>query len=151
MKVSVELIKQLRQETQASVADCRDALEEAKGDSKKAYEILIKKGFEKAEKKAGRTTKQGIIDAYIHQNAKVGAMIELLCETDFVARTSEFKNLARELSMQITAMAPKDVESLLKQQYIRDSSKTVSDLMKETIAKLGENIVVSRFERFEIG
>ena len=151
MNISVDLIKQLREETQAPVADCRTVLEEANGDIKKARELLVKKGFEKAEKKVGRATKQGVIDAYIHQNARVGTMVELLCETDFVARTSEFKTLARELAMQITAMEPNDVKSLLKQEYIRDSSKTVSDLLKETIAKLGENIAVARFDRFEIG
>lgn len=150
MVVDIKLIKQLREETQASVADCRRALEESNGDYKKALEGLRKHGIEKAGKKQGRETSQGIIESYIHQNARVGAMVEVLCETDFVARTSEFKNLAHELTMQVAAMNPKDIETLLKQGYIRDNSKTVGDLIKEVIAKLGENIVVGRFERFEV-
>jgi len=149
--VDISILKQLREETQASVADCRSALEEAKGDIKKAHELLRKKGFEKAEKKGERITEQGIVDSYLHQNGKIGVLIELLCETDFVAKTIEFKNLAREIAMQIAAMNPKDVDALLKQEYIRDSSKTIQDFVKETIAKLGENIILKRFSRFEIG
>lgn len=151
MIVSIDLIKQLRDETQASVSDCRVALEEANGDLKKAKEILRKKGLEKAGKKSDRATEQGLIESYVHQNGKVGVLIELLCETDFVARTSEFKTLAHELAMQVAAMNPKDVKSLLKQEYIRDPSKTVEGLVKEHIAKLGENIVIKHFHRFEIG
>jgi len=151
MKISVEEIKKLRDETQASVADCRVALEEAKGDYKKALEVLRKKGFDRAEKKAGRETGQGLIESYVHQNGRIGVLVELLCETDFVARTAEFKNLAHEVAMQVAAMDPKDADSLLKQEYIRDSSKTISDLIKETVAKLGENIQLKRFHRLEIG
>jgi elongation factor Ts len=151
MKVDVNLVKQLREETLASVADIRQALEEANGDLKKARELLKKRGAKIAEKKAERATEQGIIEAYIHQNNKVGAMVELLCETDFVARTSEFKNLAHEIAMQVAAMNPKDTEALLKQEYIRDPSKTISDLIKEGIGKLGENIILKRFIRFELG
>lgn len=150
MTVDVKLLKQLRGETQVSIADCRKALEESGGDYQKALEWLRKHGIEKAEKKQERETSQGLIDSYIHQNGRVGALVELLCETDFVARTSEFKNLAHELVMQVAAMNPKDVGSLLKQEYIRDSSKTVEDLIKEAIAKLGENIVVGNFQRFEL-
>lgn len=150
MEIDLALLKQLRGETQVSIADCRKALEESGGDYQKALEWLRKHGMEKAEKKAERQTSEGIIESYIHQNGRVGSLIELQCETDFVARTSEFKNLAHELAMQVTAMNPKDVKSLLKQEYIRDNSKTVSDLIKETIAKLGENIVVGNFQRFEL-
>lgn len=150
VKVSLEDLKKLRSETQASVSDCRRALEESKGDYKKALKWLKKRGIEKAEKKAGRQTQQGLIDSYIHQNGKVAAMVELLCETDFVAKTDEFRNLAHEISMQVAAMAPSDVNALLKQEYIRDSSKTIESLVKMAIGKLGENIVVKRFIRFEI-
>lgn len=150
MKVNIESIKRLRSATGVSIADCRKALETSGGDYQKALEWLQKHGIEKAAKKQERETSQGLIEAYIHQNGRVGALVELLCETDFVARTSEFKNLAHELAMQVAAMNPKNVDALLKQEYIRDNSKTVSDLIKETIAKLGENIVVKRFQRFEL-
>lgn len=151
MTVSLELIKQLREKTAAGVADVRLALEESKGDLKKAEEILRKKGFERAAGKAGRATSQGLIDSYVHANAKVGSMVELLCETDFVARTAEFKELAHELCLQVASMNPKDNSDLLKQEYVRDPSKTIGDLIKETIAKLGENITLGRFSRFELG
>lgn len=149
--VNLAQLKKLREETSSSVADCRKALEESGGDFKKALTWLKKHGISKAEKKAGRETSQGLVESYIHQNGRIGAMVELLCETDFVARTTEFKNLAHELAMQIAAMSPRDVEALLKQEYIRDQSLTVNDLIKQEVAKLGENIKVKRFERFEIG
>lgn len=148
--VNLKQLKQLRNQTQASIADCRRALEESNGDYQKAVGWLKAHGIEKAERKAERATGQGLIDCYIHQNSKVGALVSVLCETDFVARTSEFKTLGHEIAMQVASMNPKDINSLLKQEYIRDSSKTVSDLVKEAIAKLGENIVVSKFSRFEI-
>lgn len=151
MKVSIERIKKLREVTRGSVADCKAALDESSGDFEKALEWIKARGLEKAAKKAERETSQGIIDSYIHQNGRVGALVVLLCETDFVARTSEFKHLAHELAMQVAAMSPKNVDALLKQDYIRDNSKTVSDLIKEVIAKLGENIVVKRFVRYELG
>ena len=150
MAIDIALIKNLRNETSASIADCRNALEESKGDYNKAIVWLNKHGIEKAEKKADRNTSEGLIESYIHQNAKVGALVEALCETDFVARTSEFKTLVHEIAMQVASMDPKDVDSLLKQAYIRDSSKTIEQLVKEAIAKLGENIVVKRFKRFQI-
>ena len=150
MKIDIKLIKQLREETQVSISDCTKALEEAKGDYEKAIQILKKRGIERAEKKADRTTSQGIIEAYIHQNGKVGVLLEILCETDFVARTEDFKRLAHEIAMQIAAMNPKDVGVLLKQEYIRDGSVTIENLIKQTIGKLGENIVIKQFSRFEI-
>jgi len=150
MKIDIEEIKKLRLTTGASIADCRIVLEESKGDSKKALDLLRARGFEKAEKKQDRKTSQGLIDCYIHQNGRIGAMVEVLCETDFVAKTSEFKSLAHEIAMQVASMNPKDVETLLKQDYIRDASKTVGALVKEAIAKFGENIVVKEFKRFEI-
>ncbi len=151
MILDIKLLKKLREETQVSVSDCRRALEESDGDYKKALEWLKKHGIEKADKKKDRETSQGIIEAYIHQNGRVGAMVEVLCETDFVAKTSEFKSLAHEIAMQVAAMRPLDVESLLKQEYIRDSSITIQDLIKQIIAKLGENIVVGKIIRFSIG
>lgn len=151
MNISIDLIKQLRDETQVSIADCRMALVKARGDIKKARELLKRRGFDIAAKKASRKTGEGLIDSYIHPNGKIGVLVELLCETDFVAKTADFKNLAHELSMQVAAMNPKNVDALFAQEYIRDSSKTIGDLVKETIAKLGENITVKRFQRFEIG
>jgi elongation factor Ts len=150
MKIDIKLIKQLREETQVSIADCTKALTEAKGDYEKAIELLKKRGIERAEKKATRETAQGLIESYIHQNGKVGVLLEILCETDFVARTEDFKRLAHEVAMQIAAMNPKNVEALLKQEYIRDGSLTIENLVKQTIGKLGENIVVKQFSRFEI-
>ena len=150
IKERLDLLKKIRNETSASIADIRKALQESGNDYKKALEWLKKHGIAKAEKKSDRQTTQGIIDAYIHQNGKVGAIVELLCETDFVARTNEFKNLAHEIAMQVAAMAPLDVDALLKQEYIRDQSIKIQDLIKQTISKLGENIVVKKIERFEI-
>ncbi len=149
--INLELLKKLRNETQASIADCRKSLEESNGDYKKALSFLKKHGLEKAAKKSDRETSQGLIESYIHQNGRVGAIIEVLCETDFVARTDEFKHLAHEIAMQVAAMNPKDVDTLLKQEYIRDSSKTIESLIKETIAKLGENINVKKIARISLG
>jgi elongation factor Ts len=126
-------------------------LEEAKGDLKKAQEILRKKGIEAAEKKAERVVGQGLVETYVHANGKVAAMVEIACETDFVARTPDFKNLAHEIVMQVCAMDPESVDELLHQEYIRDNEQTIGGLVKETISKLGENIQVKRFIRFELG
>lgn len=150
MALNVEQIKKLRDETSASIADCRKALEETKGDYNKAIVWLKKHGIEKAEKKADRETGQGVVESYIHQNGKVGSTIVILCETDFVARTEEFKKLAHEVAMQVASMNPKDVDTLLKQEYIRDGSLTIGDLVKQTIATLGENIVIKEVKRFEV-
>lgn len=149
--VDLTLLKKLRNETQVSIADCRKALESSNNDYKKALEWLKKNGLEKAAKKSDRKTSQGLIESYIHQNGRVGALVEVLCETDFVARTDEFKTLVHEICMQVAAMNPKDVKALLAQDYIRDASKTIDSLIKEAIAKLGENIVVKRIQRFGIG
>lgn len=149
--VNLEQLKKLRSETSASIADCRRALEESGGDYQKALSWLKKHGVEKAAKKEGRETNQGIIDSYIHLGGRVGVLLELQCETDFVAKTADFKNLAHELSMQIAAMKPKDAEALLKQEYIRDPSQKVEDVVKGVISTLGENIRIKRFERFEVG
>ncbi len=151
MKVDVKLVKQLRDETSASIGDCRNALEEANNDLEKAKAILKEKGLAKAAKKGDRETGSGLIESYIHGGGKVGVLLEINCETDFVARTDEFKSLAHEVSMQIAAMKPKDVKALLEQEYIRDPAKKIDDMVKELIAKMGENIVVNRFTRFELG
>lgn len=146
----IKLIKKLREETGASISDCSKALEESKGDYDKAIEWLKKRGIEKAEKKAERETSQGIIDSYIHNGGKVGVLLTLLCETDFVARTNEFKDLSHEIAMQIAAMDPKNVDDLMKQEYIKDPSVNIETMVKQVIGKLGENIVVKEFSRFEL-
>jgi elongation factor Ts len=150
MTVDIKQIKKLRQETGVSIADCRRALEESNGVYEKAIEWLKKHGIEKAEKKQDRETAQGLVESYVHQNGKVGVLVEILCETDFVARTEDFKHLAHEVAMQVAAMNPKDVDTLLKQEYIRDGSVTIENLVKQVIAKLGENIVIKEFKRLEI-
>lgn len=148
--MDIKLIKKLREETGAGIADCKEALKESAGDLTKAKGWLRQKGFDKAEKKAEREVKAGMVDVYSH-GGKVGVIIELLCETDFVARTSDFKNLAHELCLQIASMNPSSVEGLIKQEYIRDNSLTVEQLIKSVIGKLGENIQVGRFERIALG
>lgn len=141
----------MREETGAGVMDAKRALEEADGDLVKATQILKEKGIEKAGKKAGRATGAGLVDAYVHGDGAIGVLVEVLCETDFVARTDDFKNLVHELCLQVAAMDPKDVENLLAQPYIKDMNLTVSDLVKSLIAKTGENIVVKRFSRMGLG
>lgn len=150
MKISIEQIKKLREETSAPVHEIKKALDEAGGDEKKAKEILRKSGFERAAKKAEREIKSGWIFSYIHHSGQVGALVDLGCETDFVARTDEFQTLGKELAMQVASMNPQDVKDLLSQSYIRQPDKTVEDLIKETIAKTGENIEVENFERFGV-
>lgn len=151
MKIILSDIKKLREKTGVSVMECRKALDDAKGNFDKAEKILLERGIAHAEEKSDRKVFEGLIESYIHSNGKIGVLIELLCETDFVARTDDFKTLAHELVMQIAAMEPKDVENLLEQPYIRDYTVKISDLVKKTIAKLGENIVIKRFVRFELG
>jgi elongation factor Ts len=148
--IDLKSLKKLRDETSASISDCRVALDEAGGDYKKALEWLKKRSIEKAEKKSGRTTGEGIVEAYIHTGGRVGVLVTLLCETDFVAKTDEFKHLAREIAMQVAAMNPESVEDLLKEAYIRDSGITIEQMVKSAIGKLGENITIGNFKRFEI-
>lgn len=192
--VSIDQVKQLRQETGVSVTDCQKALTETKGDVEKAREVLRKWGKEFASKKTSRETKQGIIETYLHPNRKVGVMVQIHCETDFVAKSDEFKRLAHELCLQIAAMSPlylksedipeefldgekkiyqeqlknsgkpqkivdqviegklkkyKEEISLFSQPWIKDDTKTMKDLVEEYIAKLGENILVRRFIRYD--
>jgi len=149
--ISAEKVKQLRDHTGAGMMDCKVALQEANGDFEEAITLLRKKGMAVAARKAGRAASEGVVTSYIHPGSKVGVLVEVNCETDFVARTDGFKNLAHEVVMQVAAMDPKDVNALLKQEYIRDSSKTIGTLVTETIAKVGENIVIKKFVRFELG
>lgn len=147
----LDKIKQLREKTGAGVMDAKRALEEAKGDMKKAEEIIAAKGLLKAAAKSDRAVGSGRVYSYIHATGKVGAMIELACETDFVAKTDEFASLCKEIAMQVASMDAKDIEELLHQEYIRDSSKTIEDLLKALIAKTGENMKIVRFVRFSLG
>ncbi len=150
MQVQLEDIKRLREETSAGVSDCRQALEDANGDYEKAKKLISEWGLEKAAKKEGKETSQGIVESYVHAG-RIGVLVELRCETDFVAKTDEFKNLAHELALQVASMDPKNVSDLLKEIYIRDSSLTIEALVKQTIAKVGENITIARFTRMELG
>jgi len=148
--ISRELIAKLRAETGAGVMDCKKALEETKRDYEKAKKLLALNAQAIAKKKQDRAAKQGLIECYCH-GGKIGVILELNSETDFVARNDEFKNLAHELAMQIASMGPKDVDELMKATYIRDESMTIRDLIEQVISKTGENIQVKRFERFELG
>lgn len=150
-KVKTEDIKKLREKTGAPVMDCKRALEESKGDFRKAEEILNKWGIDRAQKKKEREAKEGLVYAYIHHSGKTGALIEVNCETDFVAKTEDFKKLVHELALQIVSMNPANTEALLKQEYIREPKKAIQQLIDEVIGKLGENIKVARYSRFEIG
>jgi len=196
MTVSASLVKELREKTGAGMMDCKKALTETSGDFEKAIDYLRKKGIASASKKAGRATKEGLIGSYIHAGGKVGVLVEVNCETDFVARTEQFQGFVRDLAMQIAAanpqyVVPEEVPDtvvarekdiiieqmknsgkpqnvlekiaegkinklyedicLLKQPYIKDTGKKIEDLLKETIAALGENIIVNRFSRFVLG
>lgn len=142
-------ISKLREATGAGVVDCKKALEEAKGDFDKAVEIIKERGVVIAEKKGKRRTGAGVLESFIH-NGRVGVLLELRTETDFVARSEPFRELAHEIAMQIAAMAPVGVESLLKQPYIKDESMSMEELVKSVIAKVGENIKVERFCRYEL-
>lgn len=149
--ITIDQIKKLREETGGGIMECRRALEESKGDRQKAAELLRKWGVERAAKKSDRATKAGIVESYIHAGGKVGVLFEINCETDFVAKTDDFKNLAHEIALQIASMNPKDVKLLLEQEYIRDPKLKIGDLVKQTIGKLGENITIARFIRYALG
>jgi len=193
--VSIDLVKQLRDETGISVSDCKKALEETGGKIDEAKETLRKWGKDIAKKKGSRVTEKGIIDIYLHPNKKVGVMLQINCETDFVAKSDDFKNLSHDICLQIAAMSPtfvdpeqipkeviakekkvykeqmkdsdkpqniaeqiikgkikkyKEESSLLAQPWIKDNAKTIEELIHEYIAKLGENILVKQFIRYEI-
>ena len=147
--VRVQDIQKLRDETGAGVMECKNALEEAGGDSNKAKVIINERGLLKAEKKSERKTGAGVLESYI-DNERVGVLLELRTETDFVARSKDFRELAHELAMQIAAMAPKDIDELIKQPYIKDESISVDSFIKGYIAKFGENIQVEKFCRYEL-
>ncbi len=196
MSVNMDLIKELREKTGAGVMDCKKALISANGDLEKAIEILRKEGIAVAEKKGARVAKEGRIESYIHPGNKLGVIVEVNCETDFVARTDEFKTLAKEIAMHIAASNPRFISiadvpeevlekekeiyatqaknegkppqvidrivqgrlekfyqevCLLEQPWVRDPEKKIKDIINETIARLGENIIVRRFVRFELG
>jgi elongation factor Ts len=150
-KADFDLIRSLREETGAPVIRVKKVLEEVKGDVKKAKAILTKEGFEKAAKREGRETSQGMIETYVHHSGKVASVIELFCETDFVARNEIFKNLAHDLALQLASNKTEKAEDLLKQEFIKDPGKKVGDLVKEAIAKTGENIRLGRIYRIELG
>jgi elongation factor Ts len=145
---NIELIKKLRDETGISIGECKKAIDEG-GTIDKAKEILKKWGKDLASKKSDRTTGQGKVDSYIHANGKIGVMVELRCETDFVANSEDFKCLAHELCLQIAAMGD-DMETILATPWIKDTSKTVKNLIEETVAKVGENIVFKQAVRYQI-
>ncbi len=145
----VNNIQKLRELTGAGVMECKKALDEAGGDFDKAISIIHEQGLVKAEKKKERVTGAGVLESYIH-NERVGVLLEIRSETDFVSRSKEFRELAHNLAMQIAAMDPKDVNKLLSQLYIKDESLTIDSLIKKTIAKFGENIQIERFCRYEI-
>ncbi|MCC7103982.1 MAG: elongation factor Ts [Chloroflexi bacterium] len=162
---TTDAIRELREATGAGVMDCKRALDAAGGDRKQAEEILRQQGIALAEKTRGREAAQGLVESYIHGGGRIGVLVEINCETDFVARSDEFRQLVKDIAMQVAAMSPKyigtetdlpadvqhEVEVLLKQPFIRDQSRTIQDRVTETIGKLRENIVVRRFARFELG
>lgn len=196
MEISAGLVKELREKTGAGMMDCKKALSETSGDFEKAVEYLRKKGIASAAKKAGRATKEGSVSSYIHGEGKVGVLVEINCETDFVARTEQFRGFTKDVAMHIAAAAPQWVRPeevpgaviakekeiavaqmqasgkpaavlekiaegkvkkfyedtcLMNQVFVKDSSKTIEQLLKETIATLGENITIRRFARFALG
>lgn len=146
----LNLIKKIREQTGLSVSDIKRALDEAGGREERALELLRLHGHRIAEKKSSRQASQGIVESYVHSNGKMGVILVLNCETDFVAKSSEFKALAHDLAMQIASMDPKDAEELMSQPFVKDQGRTVKDLITDHIAKLGENIKVGKFSRLEI-
>jgi len=169
MGFNAEDIKSLREETRCGVIDCKKALEESNGNRDKAKELLRKRGLEMALKKSDRVAKEGRVEAYIHNGNKIGVVVEVNCETDFVARSADFITFSKDLAMHIAAMAPKYIRKedvpadvlakepdtkqycLLQQAYVKDASKSIQDYLNELVAKIGENIRVGRFVRFKVG
>jgi len=162
--ITIDKIKQLREETGLSIGECQKALKEANGDLAKAKEILRKRGQDFAKKRIEKEVGQGIIESYIHPGKKIGTMLELRCESDFVAKSEDFQKLAHELCLQIAAISPEEVDELhssppfanarvtelLEQPWIKDKSKNIKELIEEHIAKFGENIILKRFVRYEL-
>lgn len=177
MAITTAQIKELREKSGAGIMESKRALEETSGNIEKAVELLRQQGVAKAGKKADRAASQGLVEPYIHGGGRIGALVEVNCETDFVARTPDFQSLAHDIAMQVAASSPRYVSgddipegdfssleaefgsrenavtavALLDQVFIKDGKKTVRELVKEHIGKLGENIIVSRFSRFELG
>ena len=166
MAVDVQLVRTLRDQTGAGIMDCRDALEKSGGDMEKAVQELREKGVASAGKRVGKDTNEGIIESYLHTGGRVGAMVELGCETDFVARTEEFQKLAHDICMQVAAMGTVYVDAdeieegddrppaqiaLMLQPYIKNSSSSVGEMVRELASKVGENIKVVRFARLAVG
>lgn len=148
---SVEKIKKLRDKTAVSIAECKKALNETDGDLEEAEKLLKERGEKVSNKRADKATSEGLIDAYIHANGKVGVLLELGCETDFVAKSDDFKELAHELCLQIAAVDPEEVkESFKEQPWIKDQEKTIEDLTNKYIAKLGEKIIIKKYTRYQI-
>lgn len=168
MEITTTMIKALRETTGAGVMDAKRALEEADGDTAKAKTILREKGVAAAAKRSDRETSNGVVESYIHAGGRIGVLVEVNCETDFVANTEDFRQLARSVAMQVAAMSPQLISSderagnpqlegsdeelcLLSQPFIKDGSRTIAALVSETVAKTGENIRIRRFVRFELG
>lgn len=147
-KINIELIKKLREETGVAIIRIREVLEEVEGDEKNALAILKKEGLEKASKREGRETSEGKVFVYTHHTGKVAGILELLCETDFVAKTELFEKTGKDLAIQVASMGEAD---FVNQAYVKDPGKKVSDLIKELIAKTGENVRVGRVFRVELG
>jgi len=150
MAISMDQIKKLREITGARILDCQKALQEADGDLDKAIAAVEAKGLARAEKNQDRETKVGYVATYTHNTGMVGAMVEMLCETDFVAKNEEFRQMTRDIAMQVAAMGAENVADLLQQDFIKDPEKTVDLLIKSLSGKIGEKMILSRFERFAI-
>ncbi|NQT73828.1 MAG: elongation factor Ts [Chloroflexi bacterium] len=164
MEVTVDKIKELREKTGVGIMDCKRALTDSNGDLNAAVKALKERGFEIAQKKSGRALGSGLVEAYMHAGGRIGAMIEINCETDFVARTDDFKTMAHDIAMQVAANNPQYLSAeeapegedpedtcLLSQPFIKDPQKTIQEIIVETVSKVGENIRISKFCRFEIG
>jgi len=173
MATTADDIKRLREETSCGVIDCKKALEAAQGDFAKAKDLLRKRGLEMAAKKSDRAAKEGRVEAYIHNGNKIGVLVEINCETDFVARSDDFSKFTRDVALHIAASNPKYIKKedvpaellekeadkdayikancLLAQAYVKDPARSIQDLLNELVAKIGENIIVSRFNRFKVG
>ena len=150
-KIDPKDVQRLRSESGAGVMDCKRALEETGGDYAKALALIKERGIQSVAKKSEREAKEGLIASYIHSNGRIGALVELASETDFVSRGEDFRQLAQEIAMQVAAMDPATVEELLEQPYIRDGSKTIKDLVTAVAATTKENVHVRRIQRFALG
>ena len=151
MGVSLDTIRALREKTSASLKDVREALESAGGNEAKALELLYKRGAHIAEHRQGRATGQGRVEAYVHHDGRLGALVEVDCETDFVARTEDFMQFCRDAAMQVASMSPASLPALLEQPFVKDSKTTMHDVLNGLVAKTGEKVVIRRFLRFVVG